>query len=147
MRLTARHIVPLTLALMIGGPAAWIVFFRTDVVTYTGFRLEPAVIQSAQQANLIMSVEWHRTGCRLTIQQKVWSIDGTQTFSVDGPYIATMKDERRVLVDKPRPIVMPALSPGEYETGFSQVDGKCWPWEGMFPIRNTPPKRFRFAVK
>lgn len=146
MRLTTRHIVPLTLALLLGGPAAWIVFFRTDVVTYSGFRLEPAVITSAQKATLVMSVAWHRTGCQLTIQQKVWSLDGTQAYSVDGPYIAKMKDEARILIDKPREVMMPVLPIGEYETGFSQVDGKCWPWEGLFPIRNTPPKRFRFSV-
>ena len=38
-------------------------------------------------------------------------MDGTQTFSVDGPYIAKMKDERRILTDKPREIMMPVLPP------------------------------------
>ncbi len=145
--MTPRYRIIGALCIFIGVPVGGYLGFRSDVVTYTGFRLEPAVIESSQKAALVMSVEWLKTGCQVTIQQKVWSIDGTQTFSVDGPYIAKMKDERRVLIDKPREIVMPALPPGEYETGFSQVDGKCWPWENWFPIHNTPPKRFRFAVK
>lgn len=146
--MTSRYRIIVALCLLIGVPVGGYLGSRSEVVTYTSFRLDPVVVESSQKATLYMSVAWLKTGCQVTIQQKVWSIDGTQTYSVDGPYIATMKDERRVLLDKPRPIVMPALPPGEYETGFSQVDGKCWPWEvGPLAIHNKPPKRFRFTVQ
>lgn len=150
--MTSRYRIIVALCLLIGVPVGGYLGFRSDVVTYTSFRLEPVVITSGQKATIYMSVEWLRTGCQVEILQKVWSIDGTQTYSVDGPYTAKMKDERRILIDKPRDIIMPVLPAGEYMTGFDRVDGRCewfwgWSFEDWFPIRNTPPTRFRFAVK
>lgn len=147
MTLTTRHLVPLFLALVIGGPLAWIVFNRSDVVTYDSFRLEPPAIVSAQPANLVMSVTWLRPECEVTVQTTVWTLDGKQSFPAEGPYIAKMKNNARILLDKPRPVQMPILTPGEYLIGFSKADAKCWWWEDTFPIKNTPPKPSRFTVK
>lgn len=147
MNLTARHIVPLILALFVGGPLAWIVFYRADVVTYDGFRLEPAVITSAQEANLVMSVTWSRPKCEVTVQTMVWTLDGKQSFPIGGPYVAKVQNGARILIDKPRKVQMPILPPGDYLIGFSEADARCWGWESTFPIKNTPPKPSRFTVR
>lgn len=121
---------------------------RYEVVTYTSFRIEPTKIPNGvANATLYMSVAWNKPGCEVAVKQTVWSVDRTKKYSDDELYTARMRDERRFLLDKPRPIKLPALTPGDYLIGFDPIWGSCWPWEkGWLALQNTPPTPAPFTV-
>ena len=124
----------------------WVVTDRNDVVTYGKLSLDPPVVKPAQVANLVIDVSWRQPDCRITTQMMAWSLGGKSSFPIEGPHISE-KPTALILIGKPRPIHMPALSPGEYEIGFEYVNGECWPWEKYLPIRNSVPARAKFRVE
>lgn len=145
-----RHqVIPAVLGFMMGGLAGAYLGSRSEVVTYTSFRMEPSVIALGEtKATVYMSVNWNRLGCEVALRQTVWSVDRTKKYSDDGVYTARMKDARRFLPDKDRQIKLPTLPAGEYLIGFESIYGTCWPWEkGPFAISNTPPTPTPFTVK
>ncbi len=149
MRVQRDQVIAAVLGALTGAIVGGYIGSRSEVVTYTSFRLDPAVVKLGEEkATLYMGVNWNKPGCEVSLRQVVWSVDRTKKYSDDGAYTARMKDDRRWLPEKPRQIKLPALPAGDYLIGFEPVVGKCWPWEiGPLAIRNTPPTPAPFTVR
>lgn len=124
---------------------AWIITDRHDVVTYGRFYLKSGTVKAFTEAALMMDVSWRQPGCKVKTQLMAWSLDGKNSFPIEGPHTSE-KPKQLILIDKPRLVQIPQIPAGEYEIGFEYVYGQCWWWEKYLPIQNSLPPRSKFTV-